>query len=78
MDLQAETSAMQELLKSNTESAIAAGAFGLPYIQAFNVDGHTETFWGFDHLGLVADFLGFARPNSSLSDSIDAGWTALL
>lgn len=68
---------MEDNLKNNTESAMAAGAFGLPYVKAVNAEGDTETFWGFDHLGLVADFLGLAKPESPL-EGIEAGWTALL
>ncbi|KAL7269415.1 hypothetical protein RUND412_007922 [Rhizina undulata] len=45
-------------LKENTEDALESGSFGLPWIVATNSEGKTDVFWGFDHLGLVADFLG--------------------
>jgi hypothetical protein len=36
-----------------------------------NTDGKTEGFWGVDHLGQVADFLGLERPQMG-------GWKAML
>ncbi|KEF56373.1 uncharacterized protein A1O9_07954 [Exophiala aquamarina CBS 119918] len=48
-------------LKQNTETAIANGCPGLPWIVATSVEGQKEKFWGFDHLGQVASFLGLER-----------------
>ncbi|KAJ5580351.1 hypothetical protein N7450_006652 [Penicillium hetheringtonii] len=47
------------------------GAFGLPWFQCTNSEVKTEGFWGIDHLGVVADFLGLDR-------SRDSGFRALL
>jgi 2-hydroxychromene-2-carboxylate isomerase len=44
--------AIKETLKSNTDEAIAAGAFGVP---TFVVDG--ELFWGDDSTQMFMDFL---------------------
>lgn len=49
----------KELLRSNTEKALESGAFGLPWFQAIDRYGISETFWGFDHIGQVVDHLGF-------------------
>jgi hypothetical protein len=38
---------------------------------ATNKDGVTESFWGFDHLGQLADFLGVEKPSHG-------GWKAVL
>ena len=48
-------------LLANTDLAFKDGAFGLPWWQCTNAEGKTESFWGFDHLGQVADFLGVSR-----------------
>jgi 2-hydroxychromene-2-carboxylate isomerase len=48
-------------LMSNTDLALNDGAFGLPWWQCTNAEGKTESFWGFDHFGQVADFLGVER-----------------
>ncbi|KAJ6440851.1 2-hydroxychromene-2-carboxylate isomerase [Purpureocillium lavendulum] len=58
-------------LQRNTDEAFAAGAFGLPWMVCTNAAGETESFWGVDHLGQVASFLGLKRPESG-------GWKALL
>ncbi|KAI0010588.1 thioredoxin-like protein [Xylariaceae sp. FL0662B] len=49
-------------LKSNTDRAFAAGAFGLPWMECTDRAGRTEGFWGVDHLGQVAQFLGLEKP----------------
>ncbi|KIW95443.1 uncharacterized protein Z519_04027 [Cladophialophora bantiana CBS 173.52] len=54
---------VKSLLKQNTDSAIANGSPGLPWIKAVNGEGQEEFFWGFDHLGQVARFLGLPRLN---------------
>ncbi|KAJ5096074.1 hypothetical protein NUU61_005430 [Penicillium alfredii] len=52
---------IKTLLSSNTDRAFKSGAFGLPWFECTNSDGKTEGFWGIDHLGQVADFLGLDR-----------------
>ncbi|KAF4553906.1 Hypothetical protein D9617_5g067810 [Elsinoe fawcettii] len=48
-------------LISNTDQAVAEGAFGMPWMMATNPQGETEGFWGFDHLGQVIEFLELDR-----------------
>lgn len=48
-------------LTDNSDKAMADGAFGLPFFVATNSKGESDSFWGFDHLGQVADFLGLDR-----------------
>lgn len=70
--LKASTSdEVKTLLTSNTDKAMASGAFGLPWFECTNSKGETEGFWGVDHMGLVAEFLGLDR-------SLDQGFKALL
>ena len=64
-------SEVKALLTSNTDKSFKEGAFGLPWFQSTNSEGKTEGFWGIDHLGVVADFLGLDR-------SRDSGFRALL
>lgn len=52
---------IKALLISNTDQAFNSGAFGLPWFECTNSKGETEGFWGVDHLGQVADFLGLDR-----------------
>lgn len=49
-------------LVGNTEKAFKDGAFGLPWMVCTNARGETESFWGVDHLGQVANFLGLQQP----------------
>ncbi|CAI7676907.1 unnamed protein product [Penicillium pancosmium] len=58
-------------LTANTDKSFKEGAFGLPWFQCTNAEGKTEGFWGIDHLGVVADFLGLDR-------SRESGFRALL
>jgi 2-hydroxychromene-2-carboxylate isomerase len=58
-------------LARNTEQAFNEKAFGLPWMVCTNSKGETESFWGVDHLGQVAAFLGLEKPGSG-------GWKALL
>lgn len=58
-------------LTANTDKSFKEGAFGLPWFQCTDSEGKTEGFWGIDHLGVVADFLGLDR-------SREAGFRALL
>ncbi|KAJ6000261.1 thioredoxin-like protein [Penicillium waksmanii] len=58
-------------LTANTDKSFKEGAFDLPWFQCTNAEGKTEGFWGIDHLGVVADFLGLDR-------SRESGFRALL
>ncbi|KAI1178150.1 DNA-directed RNA polymerase I subunit RPA1 [Nemania sp. FL0916] len=60
------------LLAKNTDDAFATGAFGLPWLVCTNPAGATETFWGVDHLGHVARFLGLPKPE------LAGGWKSVL
>ncbi|KNG90764.1 2-hydroxychromene-2-carboxylate isomerase [Aspergillus nomiae NRRL 13137] len=62
---------VKERLKANTDQAFKSGAFGIPWFECTNVKGETEGFWGIDHLGQVADFLGLDRGS-------DRGFKAVL
>ncbi|BDD58571.1 hypothetical protein MAP00_003838 [Monascus purpureus] len=62
---------VKERLVSNTSQALKSGAFGIPWFECTNTLGETEGFWGVDHLGQVADFLGLER-------SLDKGFRASL
>ncbi len=55
---QSSSEEIKAALKQNTEEAVAIGAPGVPWMRAVNSDGHEESFFGFDHLGQVARFLG--------------------
>lgn len=69
----AKTAGKQKLLV-NTDAAFAAGAFGLPWMVCTNAAGETEGFWGVDHLGQVAQFLGMDHRMLGQGK----GWKALL
>ena len=49
------------MLRKNTENAMAEGACGLPWFTAYNAQGERDDFWGFDHVGQVATFLGLEK-----------------
>jgi hypothetical protein len=69
--LTASTTQGKALLAANTDQAFADGAFGLPWMVCTNAAGATEGFFGVDHLGQVAEFLGLRKGTGS-------GWRALL
>jgi hypothetical protein len=69
--LTASTTQGKALLTANTDQAFADGAFGLPWMVCTNAAGETEGFFGVDHLGQVAEFLGLRKGSGS-------GWRALL
>ena len=48
-------------LMENTDLAFNRGAFGLPWWECTNSKGEKESFWGFDHLGQVVEFLGVGK-----------------
>lgn len=52
---------VKKLLNVNTEAALSAGAFGVPFFVARNGEGREEVFFGFDRLGMIADFLGLEK-----------------
>jgi len=58
-------------LANNTNKAFTDGAFGLPWMACTDTMGQKEGFWGVDHLGQVAQFLGLERPGGR-------GWRAVL
>jgi len=58
-------------LAANVDKAYEARAFGVPWFVCTNSKGETEGFWGVDHLGFVAEYLG-------LDKSLDQGFKALL
>ena len=64
------------MLSANTDQAVTDGAFGLPWFVATNAKGETEGYWGFDHIGQVADHLGLERPKSNSRS--EGGWRAML
>ncbi len=66
----AATVGKKQLVK-NTDRAFAEGAFGLPWMTCVNSKGETEGFWGVDHLGQVAQFLGLDKPKQG-------GWKSVL
>jgi len=60
----------KQILAENTDRAFKDGAFGLPYFICEN-EGKTEGFWGVDHIGVLADFLGLEKPKMG-------AWKAML
>ncbi|KIW67050.1 hypothetical protein PV04_06327 [Phialophora macrospora] len=52
---------VKSLLRRHTENAIGGGSPGVPWIKARNREGQEECYWGFDHLGQTARFLGLGR-----------------
>ncbi|PWY93602.1 2-hydroxychromene-2-carboxylate isomerase [Aspergillus sclerotioniger CBS 115572] len=62
---------IKAILTANTNRAFNIGAFGIPWFECTNTKGETEGFWGVDHLGQVADFLG-------LDIKLDRGFRAVL
>jgi 2-hydroxychromene-2-carboxylate isomerase len=61
----------KDLLLKQTEKALSEGAFGLPWFVCTDREGKIECFWGVDHLGQVAEFLGIEKPTNG-------GWKAML
>ena len=77
--LQASTTPTgKSLLLATTDAAFDAGAFGLPWVVCTNPAGETEGFWGVDHFGQVAQFLGLPPPTTTNAAGSAAGWKALL
>ncbi|PGH14725.1 hypothetical protein AJ79_02891 [Helicocarpus griseus UAMH5409] len=62
---------IKDRLSANTAKAVESGAFGLPWMVCTNSRGETEGFWGVDHMGQVAAFLG-------LDTSPDKGFRAMM
>ncbi|CEJ87562.1 hypothetical protein VHEMI04453 [[Torrubiella] hemipterigena] len=54
----------KSLLMANTDKAFADQAFGLPWLVCTNAKGETQTFWGVDHLGVAASFMGLEKPSA--------------
>jgi hypothetical protein len=76
--LTASTTQGKALLAANTDQAFADGAFGLPWMVCTNAAGATEGFFGVDHLGQVAEFLGLRKGTGSTGTTTGSGWRALL
>ncbi|KAK0635099.1 thioredoxin-like protein [Bombardia bombarda] len=81
----ARTSQVKQLLVANTERAYEDGAFGVPWMVCTDREGRSEGFWGVDHLGQVARFLGLEVPgggsgsgSGSGSQTATGGWKAVL
>lgn len=55
------TTEVKKLLNGNTEGALGAGVFGVPFFVARNGEGEEGVFFGVDRVGMVADFLGLGR-----------------
>ncbi|KAL2185346.1 thioredoxin-like protein [Thermothelomyces heterothallicus CBS 203.75] len=76
------TPAIKQALIANTDRAFESGAFGLPWMVCTNAEGKTEGFFGVDHLGQVAQFLGLPRPGEAKghngNEAGSSGWRALL
>jgi 2-hydroxychromene-2-carboxylate isomerase len=75
-DWQSVTDEARGLLSANTERAMKEGAFGLPWLVATNSADEKESFWGFDHLGQVVEFLGLER--SSRGGQEESRWRVML
>ncbi|WEW59295.1 hypothetical protein PRK78_004764 [Emydomyces testavorans] len=71
MNRKSTTEEVKKMLFANTDRAVASGAFGLPWIECTNSKGDVESFFGVDHLGQVASFLG-------LETSTDKGFRCVL
>jgi 2-hydroxychromene-2-carboxylate isomerase len=52
---------VKRLLNGNTDAALGAGVFGVPFFVARKGDGEEGVFFGVDRVGMVADFLGLGR-----------------
>ncbi|KMU79920.1 hypothetical protein CISG_08202 [Coccidioides immitis RMSCC 3703] len=65
------TEEVKKMLLANSERAVTSGAFGLPWIECTNSEEKVESFFGVDHLGQVAAFLG-------LETSSDKGFRCVL
>ena len=52
---------VSDKLTANTDEAIDDGACGLPWMKVTNADGKTESFWGFDKMYQIIDFLDLPR-----------------
>lgn len=73
---QSETDKAKQDLNANNEFALKEGAFGLPWFIALNSLGEKDVFWGFDHIGMVAEFLGLR--NLVAGSGEEAAWRSLL
>lgn len=52
---------VKKRLGTNSDKALADGAFGLPWFVATNEKGETDSYWGIDHMGQLVDFLELKR-----------------
>ncbi|KAH6621259.1 thioredoxin-like protein [Chaetomium sp. MPI-SDFR-AT-0129] len=75
---QSTTPEIKQALINNTDAAFDSGAFGLPWLVCTTGTGtsdskKTEAFFGVDHLGRAAHFLGLERPGSGSGSSVASG-----
>jgi len=70
----------KKVLADNTDKAFDEGAFGLPWMTCTDPrSGRTEGFWGVDHMGQAAQFLGLAGKVGGVAyGSGNAGWKSVL
>ncbi|EEH05076.1 conserved hypothetical protein [Histoplasma capsulatum G186AR] len=68
---QSTTQAIKDRLTANGDKAVEIGAFGVPWFECTNGSGETECFWGVDHMGQMAAFLG-------LDVTADKGFRAMM
>ncbi|KAF4120988.1 glutathione S-transferase kappa 1 [Geosmithia morbida] len=58
----AGTDWVEQALKNNVKAVFDEETFGLPWMVRTRPNGENETFWGVDHLAVVAGFLGLEKP----------------
>ncbi|KAK0705181.1 HCCA isomerase/glutathione S-transferase kappa [Lasiosphaeris hirsuta] len=75
--LASAATAGKQLLIENTDRAFEEGAFGLPWMTCTSASGQKEGFWGVDHFGQMAQFLGLDLGKSALDQGL-AGWKSVL
>ncbi|KAI5779562.1 thioredoxin-like protein [Geopyxis carbonaria] len=64
-------------LRENTEEAVKAGAFGVPWMVVTAVDGSRDVVWGLDRLPLVAEMVGVEWADSPVVHVERSGETKL-
>ena len=75
---QATNPEAKKRLGENSDRAFQSGAFGAPWWVCTNKEGQEEHFWGVDHMGQVADFMGLDRESDSQRTGGKSGMRAML